>query len=308
MSLNKRSASREDLTVSDEEVYRSSNHRGPITMPPSSYYEGKLPAMTQRMFPSNNRHPPTYGRDTDDVEMAAAVAVASAGLLTKPAISYACLIAEAINSVPEKKMTLAAIYKYLMDNYPYFRYTKNGWQNSIRHNLSLNKAFQKIPRLVGEPGKGMFWVIDSSHRHLVDSSPFSGQIGGGNSNGQASDSTSKRSSARQRPVRANPGQIQSIVLPSFAETAASTANLASLRPQSSSVAYGGGFVNQIASANRESLMNGSGQETSAIGNRLAPSLFDAMLAVEEEKTAVGKGDEEEDDVDEEQQNEERTVE
>jgi hypothetical protein len=91
------------------------------------------------------------------------------GDLSKPPLSYACLIAEAINSTTDARLTLSGIYKFLSDKYPYFRYTKSGWQNSIRHNLSLNKAFRKIPRSMGEPGKGMFWVIDTNFKHLVES-------------------------------------------------------------------------------------------------------------------------------------------
>lgn len=53
--------------------------------------------------------------------------------LVKPSQSYACLIAEAINSVPEKRMTLSGIYQFLADHYPYFRQTKNGWQVQQSH-------------------------------------------------------------------------------------------------------------------------------------------------------------------------------
>ena len=78
----------------------------------------------------------------------------------KPPHSYAQLIGMAILSTPEQQMTLSNIYKFIMDHYAFYRFNTGGWQNSIRHNLSLNKAFTKIARRTDEPGKGMKWMIE----------------------------------------------------------------------------------------------------------------------------------------------------
>ncbi|KAH9281376.1 Forkhead box protein J1-B [Echinococcus granulosus] len=86
----------------------------------------------------------------------------------KPPFSYASLICLAMRELGKPKVTLSDIYGWIMANFAYYRHTDSSWQNSVRHNLSLNKCFEKVPREKGERGKGGFWRVNPRHADWLE--------------------------------------------------------------------------------------------------------------------------------------------
>ncbi|XP_078064215.1 forkhead box protein fkh-2-like, partial [Mustelus asterias] len=68
----------------------------------------------------------------------------------------------AIADSPGGRMTLRDIYSWICNSYEYYRDARTGWKNSIRHNLSVNKCFQKVPRSSHSSGKGSYWTLEGN--------------------------------------------------------------------------------------------------------------------------------------------------
>ncbi|CAK5091329.1 unnamed protein product [Meloidogyne enterolobii] len=88
----------------------------------------------------------------------------------RPSLSYKDLIIEAIESNPDRRLKLSEIYQVIKYLHPYYqrRADQWGWQNSIRHNLSLHDCFVKLPlkQTSANGVVGHFWTV--VHRNPED--------------------------------------------------------------------------------------------------------------------------------------------
>ena len=108
-------------------------------------------------------------------------------------------------------MTLSQIYNFISAQYPYYEANNRGWQvcvdiktkkkiiifflqNSIRHNLSLNRYFIRLARKDNESGKGSFWRLDQASEEKLIDHAFRHRKQRGNSNNTSTNLNTKNES------------------------------------------------------------------------------------------------------------------
>ncbi|XP_044795451.1 forkhead box protein N1 isoform X6 [Bubalus bubalis] len=75
--------------------------------------------------------------------------------------STSILIFMALKNSKTGSLPVSEIYNFMTEHFPYFKTAPDGWKNSVRHNLSLNKCFEKVENKSGSSSrKGCLWALN----------------------------------------------------------------------------------------------------------------------------------------------------
>ncbi|KAH9062129.1 hypothetical protein EDB87DRAFT_1559884 [Lactarius vividus] len=143
---------------------------GPTSPPPRK--APPLPLPISQTLPNSNaigKAKPTAGKARKQQEPPAPVAKpAPEDMPPKPPFTYAQLCYRAIKSLGGKA-TLQDIISWMVENFDWYRFNvKTGWEKSVRHNLSSNRAFRKVERSAGERGKGFYWAVEADCERMFE--------------------------------------------------------------------------------------------------------------------------------------------
>ncbi|KAM4034369.1 forkhead box protein I2-A-like [Anomaloglossus baeobatrachus] len=86
----------------------------------------------------------------------------------KPPYCLSVLIAMALLSAPEKKVTLRQIYCYLANNFPFYKKSKTNWKKAVRSKLNSRHCFKKVATNGCRTGRQNYWTFDPNGDKIYD--------------------------------------------------------------------------------------------------------------------------------------------
>ncbi|XP_038139898.1 forkhead box protein N1 isoform X2 [Cyprinodon tularosa] len=125
-----------------------------------AYYSSPMEQVSAKLYPDADQ-PDSSKYTPQSLSIQPHQESSTDALFPKPIYSYSILIFMALKNSKTGSLPVSEIYSFMTEHFPYFKTAPDGWKNSVRHNLSLNKCFEKVENKNGNTSrKGCLWALN----------------------------------------------------------------------------------------------------------------------------------------------------